>query len=72
MPSLFLGQRGFVEAGHEAVYAYAGRRRRLCVYEGIQMEEFRVWCPILPERFLFLHRLSFKAFWLAFIIVGTY
>jgi len=71
MPSIYLGHRAFVEAGHQVLFAVPGRRTRTYDYDGIRVHEFRLPIPIAPSRHRWLHRLSHKIRWLAFLIVGT-
>jgi len=71
MPSIYLGHKAFVEAGHEVLFAVPGPRARTYLYDGIQVREFRLPVPIVPQRYLWLHRLSLKVRWLAFLVVGT-
>jgi len=71
MPSIYLTQKGFVEAGHEVLYAFPGKETRSYDYEGIHMHEFRLQVPIAPPQYPWLHRLSMKFFSLSFLVVAT-
>ncbi len=71
MPSIYLGHKAFVEAGHEVLFAVPGPRARTYQYDGIEVHEFRLPVPIVPQRHLWLHRLSLKVRWVAFLMVAT-
>jgi glycosyltransferase involved in cell wall biosynthesis len=71
MPSIYLGHKAFVDAGHEVLFAVPGPRARTYQYDGIQVREFRLPVPIVPQRYPWLHRLSLKVRWLAFLVVAT-
>jgi glycosyltransferase involved in cell wall biosynthesis len=71
MPSIYLGQKGFVEAGHKVLYVFPGKKTRCYEYDGIHMQEFRLNFPIISSRNIWLHRLSLKMYCLVYVIVAT-
>ena len=71
IPSIYLGQKAFLDAGHEVMFAYAGRRHARSIYHGIQMVEFAVWDPAVPPRSLWLTRVLERLRWLIFLPVAA-
>ncbi len=72
MPSLFLGQKAFVEAGHGAIFAYGGKVDRNYDYHGITMVELRIPHFEISSERIWLHRLAEKLFWVFFLIFGFF
>lgn len=70
MPSIYWGLKGFVDAGHHVMYAYAGKADRQYDIDGIQIHEFAL-PTALPPRHIWLHRASNKLLALAFLVKGT-
>lgn len=71
MPSIYWGQKGFVDAGHAVFYAFPGPKNRQYDYDGIQMVEFKLQFPVVPARHIWLHRVSLKLYWLAYVVAAT-
>ncbi|MGB7218063.1 MAG: glycosyltransferase family 4 protein [Vicinamibacterales bacterium] len=68
MPSIYLGHKVFVDAGHEVTFVHPGRERRIYDYDGIRMHQFRLRFPIVPARHIWLHRLSLKLYYPVFVL----
>jgi glycosyltransferase involved in cell wall biosynthesis len=71
IPSLYLGQKAFVDAGHEVTFAYAGRRRARFLYHGVQMVEFPFWSPAVPPDHPWVTRVVERVRWAVFIPVAV-
>lgn len=71
MPSIYLGHKQFVDAGHRVVFAYAGARNRTYDVDGVSMVEFTVPFPVVPPRHIWWHRLSLKLYYFAFIVTAA-
>lgn len=71
MPSVYRAQKAFVDAGHEAHFVFSGKGSGEWVYEGIHVHQFGVWCPTFPPSSYWLHRVSTKLCWVAFVLIGT-
>jgi glycosyltransferase involved in cell wall biosynthesis len=70
MPSIYLGHKGFVDAGHEVLFVKPGPVTREYDLDGIRMHEFRFPTSPLTGRFQWLHRLTLKIYWVAFVLWG--
>ena len=71
MPSIYLGHKAYVDAGHEVIYLYCGRSSRDYTYDGIQMKQFWLPLPALPAmRYRWLTRLMVKAHYSIFQVAG--
>jgi glycosyltransferase involved in cell wall biosynthesis len=71
IPSLYLGQKAFVDAGHQVMFAYAGRRRARFIYHGIQMVEFPLRFPAVSPRHLWVTRVLERLRWGVFVPVAV-
>lgn len=72
MPSIFLGQKAFVDAGHEVLYAFPSKETKRYEYEGIKIQEFSFRFPVFSPTHINLHRLSQKAYYYAFVLYATF
>jgi glycosyltransferase involved in cell wall biosynthesis len=72
MPSIYLGQKAFVDAGHEVLYAFPSKETKRYMYEGIEIQEFRFNFPIISPTYINLHRFSQKIYYYAFVIYSTF
>jgi glycosyltransferase involved in cell wall biosynthesis len=71
MPSIYLGQKAFVDAGHEVLYVFPSKNTKRYEYEGIQLYEFKFPFPVFSSKHIHLHRLSLKAYCYIFVIYAT-
>jgi glycosyltransferase involved in cell wall biosynthesis len=71
MPSIFLGQKGFADAGHDVWYLFPGRANRSYDQDGIHMIEFRLPFPRVSPRKLWLHRISERIYGALFVVAAA-
>jgi glycosyltransferase involved in cell wall biosynthesis len=71
MPSIYLGQKGFVDAGHEVLYVFPSKKTKRYDYHGIKMHEFRLSFPRISPRHIWLLRLSLKIYWPVYVVAAT-
>lgn len=69
--SIYLGHKGFVDAGHEVLYTFPGKKNLTYDYDGIHIHEFRLRFPIAPPRHIWPHRLLLKLYWPVYVIIAT-
>lgn len=67
MPSIFLGQHAFVDAGHRVRFLYPGRDNRKYEYQGVELHQFRFRWPVASPRHRWLHRITAKIYTWAFL-----
>ena len=72
MPSIYLGQKAFVDAGHTVRFVYPGRQNRVYRDHGIELQEFKFRWPAVSERHIWFHRVNVKIYWWMFMLVATF
>jgi glycosyltransferase involved in cell wall biosynthesis len=68
MPSIYLGHKAFVDAGHDVVYLQPGPQSRHYSYDGITMRQFRLRFPKVSPDAKWTNRLLQKLYYPVFLL----
>jgi len=72
MPSVYWGQKGFVQAGHEVHLLVPGEKgHKEIVEDGIHVHYFTIPLKPFSSKHIWLHRFSVKLYWCLFLFLAA-